>query len=237
MTTFSQLVDEMTIELIRPDLLDTITSYVNQTIRELHARRADSSPILFASNRIEAEWTVAASPAVWPVPSVTRFQTMEAAYCEALDAVFKPRNPGRINEEQFAPSNRFYRYRTGPAFAFGDRARLSLIGHTIKLSYFEFPRLLKYYEPAARPAIWDMETESFAYADAYDSTAELRATAELLTTNWILLRWGESVVKQGVRAKVFARLGEQERSKTSYSAFEAMREAMNGNEGWITDSL
>lgn len=237
MTTFSQLIDEMVQELLRPDLRATIVAYANQTIREVHSQRRSSEPILFASNREEIEWVVPvgmggdAAPATWAIPSIARFQRLEAAYAIGRSAYFLEKKPARIHGDFPDPDNRYYWYRSGPVIAFGDRRLTSLEGERFQLSYFLFPRLLKYYPPSERPAVYDVETESFTYLAGID-TPEAQADAEEKSTNWVLLRWGEAVVKQGIRAKVYVRLGDDARSKTTYSLYESMREQMNASEMW-----
>lgn len=235
MTTFSQLVDDMTTEHVRPDLRTSIAAYANQTIREVHAGRNNSAPILFGSNRYEAEWTVVGNPSLWTIPHVSRFQRLEAVYLVEAGVYAQERSPDRVYKD-YSPENRYYWYRTGAQIAIGDRSSQSLVGTTVRFSYFLFPKQLKYYAANARPAVFDVETEGFTYAAGYEVSDESRAQAEELSTNWILLRWGEAVIKQGVRAKVFARLGE-ERARIAYSSFESMREQLHAAEQWQQNTV
>lgn len=230
MTTFSQLIDEMVAEHLRPDLRIAITSYANQTIRELHSRKGNSEPILFGENRNEVEFTFPSAPAIWPIPSTTRFQRLETAYSPVRGVYYVERSLSRVYKEN---ENPFCWYRSGPNFVFS----MAEASEVMKISYFMFPRFLTYYATADRPATWDAESETFSYHADYTATAELQAEAESLTTNWILLRWGEAVVKQGIRAKVFSRLGDGDRARMSYSAFESMREQMNASEEWQQNAL
>lgn len=229
MTTFSQLIDEMVLELLRPDLRTSITAYANSTIRELHAKPGNSAPILFGENRYEAEFSPLVVPAVWPIPSMPRFQRLEIAYEPVKGVYYTERALTRINDTS---PNPYWWYRTGSNIAFSNLE----VGETIDLAYFMFPRLLSYYAVPDRPATWDSTTEQFTYHAAYNGTPELQATARDLTINWILSRWGELAVKQGIRSKVWARLDDN-RARIAYSAFEAMREQLQAAEEWKQNQL
>lgn len=237
MSTFSQIVDEMVAEHIRPDLRASIVAYTNQTIRELHGRRNDGSPILFTGNRVEELWAVDATPALWPIPSVARFQRLETAFMVERGQYAFERSLSRVYEESQNADTRYYWYRSGAFVAFGDRMGSLSTDDSIKLSYFMFPPLLKYYAEGSRPATFDVETEEFTYHADYDVSDETRAEAEAKSTNWILLRWGEAVVKQGIRSKIYSRMGEIERGRLAYSHFESMREQMLTSETWQQNPL
>jgi len=230
MTTFSQLVDDMVLEHLRPDLRVTIASYANQTIRELHSRKGNSEPILFGANRLEVEFMFPSAPAVWPIPSGPRFQRMETAFSAVRGQYYTERALSRIYKDNQSP---FCWYRSGSSFVFSNAEA----SEVMKISYFEFPRFLTYYTAALRPAVWNPETEEYTYLAAYDIDDSTRENARDLTTNWILERWGEAVVKQGVRAKIFSRLGDGDRARMSYSAFESFREQMNASEEWQQNAL
>lgn len=224
MTTFSQLVDEIVTEHLRPDLLVTVTSYANQTIRELHSKSKDSSPILFHSNRVEEEWTTTAEPAVWTIPNVARFQRLETAFIPLIGEYIVERSLSKLND--FNNYIKYAWYRSGPTIAFTNL----LTGTVVRLAYFTFPKNLVYYTTANRLVTWNPETEAYTYTGA--PTDEEKAERLENATNWILERWGESTVKQGVRSKIFARLGDPERSRMAYSQYESMREQMHSSEMW-----
>lgn len=233
MTTFSQLVDEITTELVRPDMRDSIVGYANATIRELHSRKGNSEPILFGENRIEDEFEVLALPALWPIPSAPRFQRLETIYDPIMNRYWTERALSKLYDPHIYP---FWWYRTGPNFAITNVT----VGQILNLAWFEFPRLLTYYPeatPQVRPAVYDPAADSYTYAAAYDVSDETRENARNLSTNWILLRWGELVVKAGIRAKVYSRMGDVDRSRIHYSAFETIREQMNASEEWQQNQL
>lgn len=230
MTTFSQLVDEITLELLRPDLRVSIAAYLNSTIREIHAVGNTGLPILFSENRLEVEFSPLTVPAVWPIPSTPRFQRLEVAYESVKGVYYKERALTRINDASMEP---YWWYRTGSNIAFSNLE----VGETVELAYFEFPRLLTYYAAAARPATWSSETETFTYLPAYDVDETTRENARNLSTNWLLLRWGELALKQGIRSKVWSRLGDMDRARIAYSAFEAMRVQLIASEEWKQNQL
>jgi len=224
MSTFSQIVDELAVELLRPDLISTISEYLNQTIRELHARRQTGNPVLYDANRLEAEVLIATLPATWPIPSVPKFQTLETVYFQERGVYADKRHPSRAFQNGLNNDDPYW-YRSGSSIIFNG----ILEGETVKLSYFEFPARLQYYAVAARPATYNFESESYTYLTAYDVDDTTRETARNLVTNWLLLRWS-SVLKEGVRAKVFKRLGEKDRAGMCFSAFEAQREGLLSSE-------
>lgn len=224
MTTFSQIVDELTTELLRPDFTEVISEYLNQTIREIHARRQTGNPVLYDANRLEVEVLVASLPATWTIPSVPKFQTLETVYYQERGVYALKRHPSRAFDNGLN-NNDPYWYRSGGSIIFNG----ILEGETVKLSYFEFPARLKYYTAATRPATYDFEAESYTYLAAYDVNDTTRENARNLTTNWLLLRWA-STLKEGVRAKVYKRLGEKDRAGMCFSAFEAQREGLLSSE-------
>lgn len=222
MSTFSQTVDEFLVEMVRPDLLVFMCDALNQVIREQHIHPDSGMPIFYMDNRVEVEWTVPDPlPAVWSIPSVPRFQFFESAYYPSQGRYAKPGvDLKRVFEngvDAYAP----YWYRSGPAIVFNGLA----VAEVAQFSYFEYPRRLLYYAtatPQLRPAIYNIETGAYTYATSYDVNATTRENARNLVTNWLLLRWPE-LLKQGMRAKYFARIGEDGRSKIAYSTYQAMR--------------
>lgn len=229
MTTFSQVVDDLVSELKRPDLRTEITSYLNATIRELHSNRATKLPILYGENRLETTVTTTASPHLWDIPRVQRFQLLEAAYCPELGRYIQAKAPRAIYLESDAPFKNEFWYRTGPQIAFYGHT----VGDTLTLSYFEYPRAFIYYAESDRPCVWDPESETFGYHADYDADAAENAAAEELCTCWLIMRWSEEVLKEGVRAKIWRRIGNKERAGVSYSAYEASKDTVQFAEEYI----
>lgn len=229
MTTFSQIIDDLRVEMTRPDLTESMRAYANQTVRQLHfSPGAREMPLLLGSNRVEDQIDVESSPHLWTVPSVARFQLLEAAWAPARNTYLVERDPTVSRDRginNFA--SRDYWYRTGSQIAFSG----VVVGEKLDLSYFEYPRSLRYYLPANRPVIWNYENEEFEFHQDYDIDDDTRAIALSLCTHWVLQRW-EEAVKQGVRAKVYSRLGEESRAKIAYSAFETERNEFQGAESY-----
>lgn len=225
MTTFSRLVDDIVTELLRPDMRATVASYTNQTIRDIHFRPGSQSPILYDANRYEDELTITTDGTwQWMIPSNTRFQNVEAIFINELGQYVKPKNPRIALEASFQPFANLYWYRSGPVIAISGIAS----GYSGLMSYHMFPRTLA-YKPAsgtgARLIEFDPDTDSYKLIGGGVPTEEQLE----LETHWLLQRWGDTV-KEGVRAKTWKRLGDMERTRLAFSAFESMRTAVWNSE-------
>lgn len=224
MTTHSQLVDEMILETRRPDLRTEISTYVNLTIRELHFTPERGSAIAYRENLRELSLVAdLALGYAWTIPNHETFQFMAAV---RFDSVFnrddtpvyvQERTPGRILNQL----TEFY-YRAGNYFTF---AGYGGVDSTISLAYYEYPRRLKYYLTADRPATWDDESGWSYHEDVDELNEEETLAAREKVSNWLLLRWHD-VVAEGVRAKVYKRIADEQRSKTSYSLYSQLRNGL-----------
>lgn len=222
MTTFSQLVDDMVSETKRPDLVSEIARYTNQTIRELHFSPDRNAAIYYPENFREQLLTASSeSGETWEIQNPTQFQKMVAvSYPTVFDrdgnAVWAVETvPGRhLNQLDH------YFYRAGGTFVFSGYGG---INSQIAICWYEFPPGLKYKAAAARPASYDLES-GWSYADEVN-TPELEEAARLVTSNWILQRWAD-VVTEGVRAKIYKRLSDTERARTSYSLYGSLRQGL-----------
>lgn len=222
MYTFSQLVDEMVSETKRPDLVSEIARYVNQTIRELHFDPQRGGALFYDENfREERLVSASDSSFTWEIANPTTFQKMLAVgypgqfsrHGEPVWAV--ETTPGRhLNN-----LTNFY-YRSGNTFVFSG---FGGVGGTIQLGWYEFPSSLKYKAEAARPAQYDIESGWTYHANV--NTPELQAAARELVTNWMILRWAD-IVAEGVRAKLYKRLSDTERARTSYSLYQSLRQGL-----------
>lgn len=214
MTTFSQLVDDIVKETLRFDMLDTIAAYTNQTLRDVHFKPSLNVPILYDANRYEDTLTVTNDGMwSWPIPSNTRFQAVEAVWFNEPGIYWKPRNPRVALDYSMEPDAFAYYYRSGPIIAFNG----VVLGWTGKISYHMFPKPLQ-YKKLGRLIKYDSDSDTYVLADGSAPTEE-QLDSE---TNWLLMRWADTI-KEGVRAKLYKRLGEIERTKLCYSAFENMR--------------
>lgn len=229
MTTFSQLVDDMAAETLRPDFLrnGVIASYTNQTIREVHTMNDGQRVCRFSSNREEFRLNTGDTDTgfSWAIERVNCYQATESVYYPAVQRPARELNPGSfdVNVGRDDVSERFSYYRSGPTMWFRGYGGA---GQEIWISAFYYPRSLVYHAVGERWATWDPETESFTYKPSTGKTTE---ELEDLSTNWILLRWGE-LVKEGVRAKVYKRLADSARAQLCYSAYMNARSEMQMQE-------
>lgn len=229
MTTFSQLVDSIVFETKRPDLLMEIGSYLNQTIRELHFvpdlgtyNAAKGNAVFFAENLRESLLVANVDTGFgWDIPDVSVFQAMRAVRFDTQTGVYPPEQvPGR----GLASLRAFY-YRAASRYYFSGYGGLNAL---ISLAWYQFPNRLKYFPVSQRPAVWDVN-DGWTYAPAFSGTAELHVAAQAYTTNWILQRW-EDVIAEGLRAKVYKRVSDDNRAKTCYSMYSTLRQGLVSSE-------
>jgi hypothetical protein len=226
MTTFSQLIDNVLLETSRLDLLPHAISYLRQTIRECHLDPERNTAIFLWPNYAEDQVTADEESAYsWPIPDTTRFQGLQMV---KYDSVFEdgynvyalPMVPGRAGNDQ----RRVYQ-QVGDQVIFRGYGG---VGGIISLAYFEYPRSLKYYAEALRPATWDEES-GYTYLPAYDLDDDTREAARGLTVNWLLERW-DMVLEEGLRAKLYKRLSDTERARTCYSLYMSLRLGLQNSE-------
>lgn len=229
MTTFSQFVDAMIGETKRFDLASEIGAYINQTVREVHFRSDTGSILYFKSNLQELLLTANSDSSFgWDIPNPQVFQGLVGVnYADVWDCERSCQGmwAQEVTPSRNAQHHRYSFYRIGDGFAFSGYGST---GSVIKLAYFEFPRRLKYYAVANRPASWDDEI-GWTYKAEYDVDETTRATARKLVSNWLLLRWYD-VLTEGVRAKVYKRTSDEVRGRTAYSLFSTLRQGL-----WTTE--
>ena len=219
MTTFSQLVDKMVAETKRPDLRVEVATFLNQTMREVHFDPKTGGSIMFSENYKESQLAVnLADGYSWTPPRPQCFQAPLAAKYDSVWVDGRPVwaelvKPGR----GMSRGNDHWYYRGGSSFFF---AGYGGINSTISMSWYEFVPSLVYYASAQRPAQYSLESE-WEYADAV-VTEEQKLVAREKTSNWLLIRWGE-VIEEGLRAKIYKRVADTERARTSYSLFTTLR--------------
>lgn len=229
MTTFSQLVDEMVTETRRPDLRSEIATYLNQTIREVHFEPSRGNVVFYVANRREIEITAASDESeVWDIPNPATFQGVEAVRFASMNHLGRLPWAKGVNPGSIMAVEPFYWYRAGSQLAFGGTIGYGGIGGKIQLSYFEYPRALKYRTAELREAVYDVDSGwTYNTVDSvdYGSTDELKLEAQEKTTNWLLLRWAD-VLREGLRAKVYKRLSDEGRQRTSYSLYQQLRQGL-----------
>lgn len=223
MTTFSQLVDELVSEMKRPDLRTEIARYLNQTIREVHFEPETNANICYHDNLTEEQIEADSDEGFgWDIPNPARFQKMEGVllantYDRLGEQIWLTE---KVPNRGMRGAKNFY-YRASGRFVFSGYGGT---GGLINLAYYLYPARLKYYESAARPASYDPE-DGWTYHTDYSATAELQESAQALVSNWLLLRWHD-VLAEGVRAKVFKRVSDEVRARTSYSLYTSLREGL-----------
>lgn len=226
MTTFSQMVDEAVAETSRPDLLQQIATYLNQTVREVHFRPDLNAPLTYRENFKEDSLTAdTAEGFQWDIPNPATFQRMAGV---RFNTVFD--GNGRMvwaSEKVPGPGvepDEFFYYRIGGTIVLSNYGGT---GGKIDLGWFEFPNRLQYLPTAQRPAQYD-DWLGWQYAPAI-TTPEQQALARIRTSNWLLLRWHD-VLLEGIRAKVYKRVSDDTRQKTSYSLYQQQRQGL-----WINE--
>lgn len=224
MYTFSQLVDSLVLEHQRPDMRETIAGYLNQTIRDVHAKGTAGLLQLFGENRREVIFTPPAAPAVWPIPIPAVFQHLEAVYAVERAVYLQARRPHVSLVPSRDPLARYYYYRTGGAYALSGITP----NEQVRISYFEYPPYLFYYTHENRPATYDRSAGAYVVNEAWAGTD---AEALALVTNWLIERYGETL-KEGVRVKLYRRLAATEQATQSYATFEMQRAAIQNSEGY-----
>lgn len=194
-------------------MVNEVVSYVNQTIRELHFHPSNNGAVLYRENLREVLLTANVGTGFgWDIPDPLTFQAMQAVRYDSRGKYAREATPSRALAEMDS-----YFYRAGSRYSFAD---FGGINATISLAYYEYPRPLAYRPAGSRPATFGVES-GWTYAPSVN-TPELQAAARLMTSNWLLMRWAD-VVAEGVRAKVYKRVSDTERARTSYSLYQSLR--------------
>lgn len=222
MFTFSQMVDDIVSETKRPDLVSDISRYLNQTIRECHFTSDRNAAIFFKDNFKESQITATtANGQQWEVPNLTTFQKIAAVmYPAQASRLGHPIWPVETTPGRHIHELCHYFYQVGSVFIFSGYGG---VGDKINLGWYEFPPSLKYFPAANRPASYD-EIDGWTYQPTI-TTDEDKEAARLVTTNWLLMRWN-TVIGEGVRAKVYKRIADTERARTSYSLYAQLRQGL-----------
>lgn len=66
---------------------------------------------------------------------------------------------------------------------------------SIAVQYIRFPRKFRYYALAARPATFNLDTETYQFLPSFNTSDALRAQALDLTTHWLLEHYQEIVIE------------------------------------------
>lgn len=230
MTTYSQLIDSMVAETKRPDMLVEIESYLAQTIRECQMDPESNAAVLLRENYQEAQVVAAAATGFsWSIPRPGLFQAMDKVrydnvWVDGRQQYARQLMPG----PRMADSDYVYQYSAGTV-VFKGYGGLNAV---ISLSWYEYTPGHKYYASAAAPATWDDES-GWTYHEDYDVDDATRATARRLVSDWLTLRWA-TVLREGLRAKVYKRLSDDNRARLCYSLYQSLRRGLITSEQAIT---
>lgn len=233
MTTYSQLVDQMIRETRRSDLALEIATYLTQTIRELHIDPQTNGVCLFGENLREDQRVVNRPNAhEWEIPNPTNFQALALArYDNVFDSRNRPLCPKEYTPSYAMNQEEHFFYRAGGSYHFAGAGG---VGSTISLAWFEYPRRLVYVAKANRLAEYD-DALGWIYA-ASAITDVAKKLAREATTNWMLLRWRE-VIEEGLRAKVYKRVGDDARARMCFSMYSSQRAGLVTSESMMLEGF
>lgn len=227
MSTFSQMVDKMVLETKRPDMVNEIVTYLNQTLRELHSEPERANAVHYEANlREDLILATTESNFMWDIPNPAVFQAIRSVrYDGVIDRHGQPVWAEMIQPSRAINGVDYFYYRSGSKFAFAGYGGLNKV---ISIAWYEFTASLKYYPVANRPATYDIET-GWSYLPAYNVDDVTRATARSLVSNWLLERW-DMVIEEGLRAKIYKRASDDNRAKTAYSLFKQLHKNLYTSE-------
>lgn len=193
---FSELVDRAVHTAGRPDALEDIAYFANETMRDI-SKRND-----WADDTLEAMISVPTDTrtVIWdPENTLRRPFRREEFICDGCGCSPLYVSPSRRMQDHEGP----YYYRSGSSFVFAN------VCDPIKMFYYAYHPWLRYYPKNARPAEFNVELASWGGA----TPAQLE-----LVTNWMLERHNH-VVLQGTLARFFA-TKQDPRQQVHYSAYE-----------------
>lgn len=222
---FSELVDIIVRRTNRPDFLDDIVGYLNETIRVVHSleyfyRDIIEDRIYQASDYPEPQQTF-----VWERPK--QFRAFVGIKYLANWANQKECYPKNIPPGIGQANQPNYYYGVGDKFVFYAQHGLP----DIAVAYVTTPKLFQYYPEGSRPAIYDRSSETWKYLDSATgqyvaslNNEELESHYRASVSDWLLSDYS-GMLCSGTITKVFSILDDP-RNKVEYSNFkEALRYA------------
>jgi len=204
--TFSSAVDLVIERSGRPNLKSSIISYVRLAIRELQSKVKSKNDL------IEDQLLADASPFVWEQPQNFR-QIVAVKYPGIYDGQGNPIYPRAITPSSLQNRFDYYYYGSGNSFVFAGIDSGSLVD----VAYLQWVPPLAYYAPDSRPAVFELETNTWSYATA--STPDEQQAARDQVTNWILFNWFDAVV-EGALAKLYKTVGD-DRAVSTFALFKS----------------
>lgn len=219
MKTFSEFVDSMVVETMRPDRIITIAEALNATIREIHFNSANgpyTGPVRFSENLVEDTFTASGeAPYVWPIPNHQNFMDISAIMDTRSRKAVAYRTPGTLQPRgtDFTPAGSWYR--SGPTIVF-DNIR---VGVPLAIAYYTYLPRLTYFPVGSRVIQENLDTGEYELVAGGGVPTEEQIAKE---SNWMIQRH-LSALRQGILAKLYIQLNDLERGRLAYSAFETAK--------------
>lgn len=226
--TYSAAVDRVVTRSGRPDRIQDIMGYVNQTIRECQALQ------YFARDLIEDQITPTTDPFIWErrvIPYKLRvLRTVRYAPDVYPDFV----RPGKKQRDYGAETdNPYFYYAASTYFVFAGVT----LNQAFDVAFYIYHDRLPYYSEAVRPARYSIENVAWEYLDGANYVATLGSdalneAAENKVTNWLLFDWFDVIVEGGL-AKIFKNIDDV-RSKASFALFKQLQQDILKGEHYET---
>lgn len=215
--TFSAAVDDVLVRSGRPERRADAISYVRQTLRECQVYKK----VVFARDLIEDQLTATTDPYIWDRPSelrILRTVKYSSQYdCRGQNIYPKFLRPGKIQESED------YFYYGGPNYYAFKGVN---VGGTIGVGYYSYFKKLPYYAADARPAVFDLNTDSWTYLTA--TTDVEKEAARALVTNWLLFDWYDLIL-EGALAKILKTVND-ERAPSTFALFKSLQKDLMAGE-------
>ncbi len=220
---FSELVDDVLARTGRTEKRQEIIDHVNSTIREC------DTIARFTRDLVEDTLVVNATPFTWTKDRF--FRAMSAVSYDSLkqqtndtSGLVPNRQPGRMQRDQ-----NYFWYSATDYIVFSGT---SGIGDNVNVAYYRYLPKLSYYAVGARPAVYTESPDpsiavTWAYDPAYITVAQ-QLTAQLLVSNWLLLRHQE-LIKEGTCAKAYKGIDDK-RAALSFALYKSFQNDLQKNE-------
>ncbi len=217
--TVSSAVDDAIIRSGRPDRKTDIVAFVRTTIRECQVQA------FFKNDFVEDTLTADGEVFIWKYPQEFRIlRTVRYPFVNQRGQKLYPpeKLPGRAQRDEV------YFYYGGPGYYVfaGLSANLD-----IDVAYYQTSKKLPYYALDTRPAVFDLETDSWTYLTASDEASQLIAREAV--SNWVLFKYYDTII-EGALAKLFKSIGD-ERASSTYALYKSLQSTMLSTEP--SDSL
>ena len=239
---FSETVDSIIARCGRPDRQADIVDWLNSTIRETQCRA------LFYKDMCEDQIAAVSDPLIWTYPR--KFRQMkcvkypdqitmyDGTYTIGLGSTYIDMvQPGKLQRDTWQ-----YYYAASNYLTF---CGCGSDGSMMSVAYYTYLPRLQYYALGQRPATWtqwsdDPNQDGFwSFLDGspnYDPYSGVDPTPTqkvgiAKVSNWLLLNYTE-LLKEGVLAKVFKSIKDNDRAATSYSLYKQYQQDLMSFEAY-----